>query len=128
MEPSSQPDLAWVHGGALPNHRRTRVAVIGGLSRAGELWARAGRSLGVQLEHHDGRTGGRGARGIVAAIRRADVVVIITDPNSHNGVAVARRAAIAAARPHLLVKHLRPDGLGSVLAGTVAAAHAQGGS
>ena len=44
---------------------------------------------------------------VAAAVRRADIVVIITDPNSHGGVGVARRAAISAARPHLLVKRLR---------------------
>jgi hypothetical protein len=100
----------------MSNESRTRVVVIGGLSRAGELWSRAGQSLGIDLEHHDGRTRGRGADEIAAAVRRADVVVIITDPNSHGGVAVARRAAIAAARPHVLVKRLRPGGLGAVLA------------
>ena len=99
---------------------RIRVAVVGGLSRAGQLWSRAGDAIGVDLEHHDGRTAGRRSRDIVAAVRRADVVVIITDPNSHAGVAVARRAALNAARPHLLVKHLRPDDLGALLAPTVA--------
>jgi len=100
---------------------RLRVAIVGGLSRAGEHWSRAGRAIGVELEHHDGRTAGRGSHGIVAAVRRADVVVIITDPNSHGGVAVARRAAILAARPHVLVKHLRPAGLRDVLGDALAA-------
>ena len=106
----------------MSNHDRIRVAVVGGLSRASEQWVRAGHSLGVELEHHDGRTRGRGAHEIIAAVRRADVIVIITDPNSHGGVSVARRAAISAARPHVLVKHLRPSGLGAVLSGTMAAA------
>ena len=99
---------------------RLKVAVVGGLSWAGDLWSRAGQSLGVRLEHHDGRIRGRGAREIEAAVRRADVVVIITDPNSHGGVGVARKAAQAAARPHVLVKHLRPAGLGAVLADAMA--------
>jgi hypothetical protein len=96
-------------------HDRLRVAVVGGMTRAAELWSRAGDALGVELEHHDGRTSGRGAGEIAAAVRRAHVVVIITEPNSHGGVAVARRAAISAARPHLLVKRLRPGGLGALL-------------
>jgi Uncharacterized protein conserved in bacteria (DUF2325) len=101
---------------------RIRVAVVGGLSRAGAQWSRAGQAIGVELEHHDGRTRGRRGEDIVAAVRRADVVVIITDPNSHAGVALARRAAISAARPHLLIKHLRPDGLGAVLGDALALA------
>jgi ribosome-interacting GTPase 1 len=102
-----------------------RVAVVGGLSRAGDLWSRAGDALGIALEHHDGRTSG-GVHEIVAVVRRADVVVIITDPNSHNGVAAARRAAIAAAKPLVMVKHLRPGGLAEVLAPVLAAAGAPG--
>jgi hypothetical protein len=99
----------------MSQHDRLRVAVVGGMTRATDLWSRAGDALGIELEHHDGRTSGRGAGEIAAAVRRAHVVVIITEPNSHNGVAVARRAAISAARPHLLVKRLRPDGLGALL-------------
>jgi hypothetical protein len=105
---------------------RIRVTVVGGLSRDGERWSRAGEAIGVELEHHDGRTRGRGSRDIAAAVRRADVVVIITDPNSHGGVGVARRAAISAARPHLLVKHLRPGDLGAALGTTLATARVEG--
>lgn len=105
--------------------RRIRVAVVGGLTRATELWCRAGEAIGVELEHHAGRTRGRGVDEITAAVRRADIVVIITDPNSHGGVAVARRAAAAAARPHLLVKHLRPGGLAAVLADALAIVRAR---
>ena len=103
------------------SEQRLRVAVVGGLSRAQNLWTRAAEVLGIQVEHHPGQTKGRGSAEITAAVRRADVVVIITDPNSHNGVAVARRAAIAAARPHVLVKHLRPGGLAAVLASSAMA-------
>jgi hypothetical protein len=104
---------------------RIRVAVVGGLSRAGWQWSQAGQAIGVDVEHHDGRTRGRGSHDIVAAVRRADVVVIITDPNSHGGVAVARRAAILATRPHLLVKHLRPGDLRALLGDALGAAHAE---
>jgi hypothetical protein len=104
---------------------RLRVAVVGGLTRAAELWARAGEAIDVELEHHAGRTRGRGVDEITAAVRRADIVVIITDPNSHGGVAVARRAAAAAARPYVLVEHLRPGGLAAVLAHALAVARAR---
>ena len=113
--------MSSVRPGPVQSQRdRIRVAVVGGLSRAGREWSRAGEAIGVTLEHHDGRTAGRGSRNIVAAVRRADVVVIITDPNSHAGVAVARRAALSLARPHLLVKHLRPGDLDAFL-GTLTA-------
>jgi hypothetical protein len=50
---------------------RIRVAVVGGLSRTGEQWSRAGQAIGVEVEQHDGRTHGRGSHDIVAAVRRA---------------------------------------------------------
>lgn len=104
----------------MSNRRRIRVAVIGGLTRATDLWSEAGRAMGVHLEHHDGRSQGRRADDIASMIRRADVVVIITDPNSHNGVTIARKTALAAGKPHRLVKHLRPAGLAAVLSETFA--------
>ena len=99
-----------------------RVAVIGGLTRATDQWRRAGDAIGVRVEHHDGQSQGRRADNIEAIVRRADVVLVITDLNSHNGVAHARRSAIAHARPHLLVRRLRPDGLAAAIAEALATA------
>jgi hypothetical protein len=110
----------------MSSRRRIRIAVIGGLTRATDLWTNAGRALGVELEHHDGRSQGRRADDIASLIRRADLVVIITDPNSHNGVTIARRAALAAEKPHRLVKHLRPNGLAELINEMLAALPALG--
>jgi hypothetical protein len=99
-----------------PSSSPLRVAVIGGLSRSTYLWQRAAEDAGIEIEHHDGRTAGRRAQGLAALVRRADVVVIQTELNSHNGVATARRLAAAHARPHLLIRRLRPDGISELLA------------
>lgn len=107
------PDVTAAPLGSTP---RLRVAVVGGLTRATHLWTRTGRELGVHLEHHDGQSAGRRADAIASMVRRADVVVIITEPNSHSGVAAARRAALAHERPHVLVHRLRPDGLRDLIA------------
>jgi hypothetical protein len=101
-----------------------RVAVIGGLTRATDQWRRAGAAIGVHLEHHDGQSAGRRAADIAAIVRRADVVIIITDLNSHNGVALARRAALAHGRAHLLVRRLRPDGVAQAISDALATARA----
>ena len=98
-----------------------RVAVIGGLTRATDQWRRAGHAIGVDVEHHDGQSGGHRAGDITSIVRRADVVLVITDLNSHNGVAHARRAALAHGRPHLLLRRLRPDGLAAAIAEALAA-------
>jgi Uncharacterized protein conserved in bacteria (DUF2325) len=111
--------------GTSSSRARIRIAVVGGLSRATELWSRAGDEIGVELEHHDGRAGGRRSRDIVAAVRRADLVVIITDPNSHAGVAVAGRGGSSAGGPKLLGENLRPDGIGALIEASLAAARAE---
>lgn len=95
--------------------KRLRVAVIGGLSRANDLWVRTGSQYGLDLEQHDGNIHGRGSAEVASIVRRADIVVIITNPNSHGGVETARRVAIACDRPFVLVERLRPHGLPAVL-------------
>lgn len=95
---------------------KPRVAVIGGLTRATRDWERAGDELGVIVEHHDGNAHGARAATLGAVVRRADVVVTIMMPNSHNAVSIARQAAHAYGRVCLLVKRLRPDGLAIVVA------------
>jgi hypothetical protein len=97
-----------------------RIAVIGGLTRATHEWERAGSALGVVVEHHDGRTRGCRADTLAAMVRRADVVVTITIPNSHNAVAIARRVATLHGRTYVQLKRLRPNGLAAVIADALA--------
>jgi len=89
-----------------------KVAVIGGLSRAGRQWERAGNDLGVELEQHDGRRTGT----LAAVVRRADLVIAITLPNCHNAVVTARHVATAHGKTFVLVNRLSPSGLGAVVA------------
>ena len=92
-----------------------RIAVIGGLTRSGRDWERAGEAIGAIVEHHDGNVAGVRAATLAAIVRRADIVVAILVPNSHSGVAIARRTAASHQRMFLLVKHLRPSGLADVV-------------
>jgi hypothetical protein len=100
-----------------------RVAVVGGLTRATWEWEQAGEDAGIVVEHHDGRTHGARASTLAEMVRRADVVVTITIPNSHNAVSIARRIANANGRVFRLVKRLRPNGLAALVAEAVAAPH-----
>ena len=93
---------------ALP---RLRVGVIGGVDRAAALYERALDRIGCSLEHHTGQMAGRGAAGLAALIDRVDLVVIVTDVNSHNAVIAARRLAVARHRRHVLVRRCSPSGL-----------------
>jgi hypothetical protein len=91
------------------------VAVIGGLTRATGEWERAGEAIGAIVEHHDGRASGSRAASLAAIASRADVVVTITVPNSHNAVAIARRVAASQHRVFVLVKRLRPSSLAALV-------------
>lgn len=97
-----------------------RIAVIGGLTRATHEWERLGPELGATVEHHDGRTHGNRATTLASIVRRADVVVTITLPNSHNAVAIARRTAAQHGRVYIQVKRLRPNGLAPLVADALA--------
>lgn len=101
-----------------------RVAVIGGLTRATWEWEQAGEDAGIKVEHHDGRTHGARASTLAEIVRRADVVVTITVPNSHNAVSIARRTANQHGRLFMLVKKLRPNGLAALVAEALAAPRA----
>ncbi len=93
-----------------------RVAVVGGLTRAVRAWERAGAAIGVSVEHHDGVTAGGRAATLAAMVRRADIVVSITMPNSHGAVAIARREAASHGCVFVLVNRLRPHALPAIVA------------
>lgn len=116
FDAAASQDVRRDEGAAVSAHRGPiRVAVIGGLTRATSDWQRAGDSIGAVVEHHDGRTAGHRAATIASIVSRADVVITITVPNSHNAVAIARRAAAAHHLPFILVKRLRPSSLADLV-------------
>jgi hypothetical protein len=81
-----------------------RIAIIGGHDRTETKMAEVARRCGHRLEFHTGHVGGRGADEIRAMVARADLVVILTDINSHGGVKVGRQAAQRQGTEVLLTK------------------------
>lgn len=79
-----------------------RIAWIGGLTRNEGLYEREAAEFGHVLEHHDGCVGGRGTSSLRRAIERADLVVAITDVNSHGAMKTARTLARELGRPFVL--------------------------
>jgi hypothetical protein len=70
-----------------------RVGFVGGHERVEREIVSLGACLGVEVEVHNGRTGGNGKDRLVALVQRTDVLVIVTGTNSHNAVHLAKRAA-----------------------------------
>jgi hypothetical protein len=90
---------------------RLRVCLIGGVDRSPALLSRAAASVNCEVEHHTGHMTGRGADGLAGAISRADLVVILTDVNSHNAVLAARRLAVARGVRYVLMRRCSPRNL-----------------
>ncbi len=58
------------------------------------------------IEFHSGDVGGRGSASLEAVIARSELVVVITDVNSHGSVQLSRKVAKAKGVPRLVVKRL----------------------
>jgi predicted homoserine dehydrogenase-like protein len=94
---------------------RLRIGMIGGVERSEGLFQQAATSAGYELEVHSGHTAGRGAQTLAALVNRVDMVVIVTDVNSHNAVVAARKLAVSRGVRLLLVRRCSPKGLISLI-------------
>lgn len=80
------------------------IALIGGLDRNEDDFAQIAARYGHEVELHTGHMNGRGADALRAAIARADLVVLVTEVNSHGAVQLARRLCQRAGRSPLIVR------------------------
>jgi hypothetical protein len=100
-----------------------RIGVVGGLDRKArdlEAMAQAG---GHHLELHTGvLSGPASSAGLRALVSRADLVVILTEINSHNAVRLARREAKLHNRPCRILRRLGAKQLAALLQDLPAAA------
>ena len=81
-----------------------RIGIVGGAERTADRLSAAATAAGHQLEFHDGHMRGTASERLRAMIERADVVVIVTEINSHGAVLQARELARRAHRPIRLVR------------------------
>jgi hypothetical protein len=84
-----------------------RIGIIGGLERRARELENIAVARGHQLELHTGVIAGpSSAAGLRALVARADLVLVVTDVNSHNGVRMARRQARISKRPIRLLRRM----------------------
>jgi hypothetical protein len=83
-----------------------RIAVVGGVERLEDRLSRVAVEAGHTLEFHPGHMSGPGSERLKNLVERSDLVVIITDVNSHAAVTLARALARRAQRPVRLVRRL----------------------
>ncbi len=83
-----------------------QIAIIGGRHKNASELERTALAAGHQLELHPGEVGGRGADGLRCIVARADLVVILTEINSHGAVAVAKKTARQLGTPTLVLRRI----------------------
>ena len=82
------------------------IGLIGGVERGEQRYAAAAASCGHSFEFHGGDTAGRGSNSLEALVERADLVICVTDVNSHAAVLGARKHARTLGRRCLLTRRL----------------------
>jgi hypothetical protein len=92
-----------------------RIAVVGGVERMETRLKDLASDGGHELEFHGGHMSGPGSERLKALIDRCDLLVIVTDVNSHAAVVLARTLARRSGRPVRLVRRLGTSQLRSLL-------------
>lgn len=87
-----------------------RIGWIGGVERYEARLGRLAEAAGHELEYHDGDVRGRGAQALEGLVERCQLVIIVTETNSHGAVLLARKLARQKGRGTLL---LRKSGIAS---------------
>ena len=80
------------------------IGLVGGVERGEQRYAALAEASGHSFEVHSGDMAGRGGEVLEALVDRADLVIVITDVNSHAAVLAARRHARSFGRRCLLVR------------------------
>jgi len=85
------------------------IGLIGGIERGTHHYESLAAAGGHTVEVHSGHLAGRGVHTLAAIVDRADLIVVITDVNSHGGMWSARRMARARGRRCVLVRRMGPS-------------------
>jgi len=84
-----------------------RIGLIGGLDRNVAALQALGQAKGHEVRFHTGvMAGPASAAALRALVARSELVVLVTDINSHNAVRTARREARHLDRPLKIVRKM----------------------
>lgn len=82
------------------------IGIVGGLDRLEERLRTLAESQGHELEVHAGVASGPAFHRLKSMVERSDLLVIVTDVNSHFAVIQTRKLAKEAGRPVVLLRKL----------------------
>ena len=86
-----------------------RIGIVGGLDRNEGIYEQLAGRAGHSFEQHNGHLAGRGSAALDSMVERCDVVVVVTDVNSHGAVWRARRLAKQRGSRCLLMSRCGPS-------------------
>ncbi|MES1209015.1 MAG: DUF2325 domain-containing protein [Pseudomonadota bacterium] len=93
-----------------------RIGIVGGIDRTANLLQGIAAARGHELELHTGViSGSASAASLRAVVARSQLVVVVTDVNSHNAVKTARREARLRNRPLRIVRRIGASQLVALL-------------
>ena len=102
--------------------RRMRIGIVGGAECVENEYRRLVKNSEHEIDFHSGHMTSGGARSLQTLMNRCDVVVIVTDVNSHAAVAKARRLARATGREPVFARRFGVRALSAMLEGAAASA------
>ncbi|HEX3773251.1 MAG TPA: DUF2325 domain-containing protein, partial [Polyangiaceae bacterium] len=79
------------------------------------FYAELAERAGYRFEHHSGHMAGRGTSSLDALVERCDVVIVVTDVNSHAAVWRVRRLCKQRASRCLLMSRCGPSKFSALL-------------
>lgn len=93
-----------------------RIGIVGGVERNQHHYQAFAEAAGHSVECHGGHLAGTGHGSLETLVLRSDIVIIVTEVNSHGAVWVARELAKTHGRPLLIVRKFGLARLREVLA------------
>ena len=90
-----------------------RIAIVGGVERNEVAYREIAESAGHVLSFHSGHVGGRGS---ATLSRGADLLLVVTDVNSHGAVQLARRLGRKEGVPVVLQRRCSPSRFAALVA------------
>jgi hypothetical protein len=93
-----------------------RIGIVGGVERSERAYLDLAEAAGHELVFHSGHLAGRGSESLTGLVRGAQLLIVVTDVNSHGAVQLARRQARKYGVTLLLQRRCSPARFATLLA------------
>lgn len=95
------------------------LGVVGGLDRDAHRLVALARASGHDAEIHTGHVGSSGVQTLRNMVARVDLILVLTDVNSHGAVRLVRRLARVYGRPVHLMRRFGTSQFAAFLRGGI---------